>query len=122
MFTQVALHVVRAVTRRTRFPQRKSQLSGEKHGVLIGNVRSGLNKAWLTVKASVPMAMGMGVRPSVTRCAPELHCKGRCCATCTTEPRQTGSPAVTVQSGIVYSITRWLNVQSGQCDAWDGNT
>ena len=51
-----------------------SQLSGEVHGVMwlgpYGNVRLGLNKAWLTVKASIPAAVGMGVRPSATRYAP----------------------------------------------------
>ena len=84
------------------------QLSGELRGVvwlcymaMRGQVLTlSRAEAWLTVKASAPAAMGPGVRPSATRRAPAVALTaGGCCTTCASEPRQTWSPAVTVQSG-----------------------
>ena len=70
---------------------------------------------WLTVKASSPAAAGHGVRPSATRHAlVGLRRREGIALPACTEPRQTGSPAVTVQRVVCGARSRWLNVQSGR--------
>jgi hypothetical protein len=76
----------------------RSAASRALHVATRGRPNALTAEGWLTVKASSPAAAGHGVRPSATRHAPGVsrRWEGIALPACT-EPRQTGSPAVTVQ-------------------------
>ena len=99
------------------------QPSGEKPGVVPHGAAKGGRGVFFT-EGNTANGQSFGPRRSGARDQTVGKLQGRqrlgrrqgCCTTCTAEPRQTGSPAVTVQRTPAHAGPRWPNVQSGRRD------